>query len=72
MNQEIKQKIIKVCNEKIEKKWDNVGLSFYAFFENKNTNPKLLMEVAKWWIEEKKLDHFEKSYKIRELIYNKK
>ena len=70
MNQEIKQKIIKVCNEKIAKKWDNVGLSFYAFFENKNTNPELLMKVAKWWIEEKKLDHFEKAHKIRELINN--
>ncbi len=70
MNQEIKNKIIKICNEKIIKKWDNVWLSFYAFFENKNTNPELLMEVAKWWIEEGKLDHFEKAVKIREIINN--
>ncbi len=70
MNQEIKNKIIKVCNEKIAKKWENVWLSFYAFFENKNTNPELLMEVATWWIEEEKLDHFEKAIKIKELIIN--
>lgn len=70
MNQEIKNKIIKVCEEKIAKKWDNVWLSFYAFFENKNTNPELLMEVAKWWIEEKRLDHFEKANKIKEIINN--
>jgi len=37
LNKEIKQKIIKICNEKIEKKWKNVWLSFYAFFENKNS-----------------------------------
>lgn len=38
----IKNKIISICDEKIKKKWENVGLSFYAFFENKNTNPELL------------------------------
>ncbi len=70
MNQEIKNKIIKICEEKIAKKGENVWLSFYAFFENKNINPELLMEVAKWWIEEKKLDHFEKAYKIKKLINN--
>jgi hypothetical protein len=37
-----------------------VGLSFYAFFANKNDDPELLMEVAHWWIMEMKLDHFEK------------
>ena len=68
MNNEIKNKIIDICNEKIEKKGDNVGLSFYAFFENKNTNPELLMEVAKWWIETEKLDHFEKAVKIRNMV----
>lgn len=68
MNQEIKQKIVAVCDDKIAKKGTNVGLSFYAFFENKNTNPELLMEVAEWWIKTKKLDHFEKAVKIKELI----
>lgn len=68
MNSQIKQKIINVCDEKIAKKGDNVWLSFYAFFENKNTNPKLLMEVASWWIIENKLDHFEKANKIKKMI----
>ncbi|WP_028887689.1 DUF6500 family protein [Tenacibaculum ovolyticum] len=70
MNKEIQQKIIEVCNEKIAKKGDNVGLSFYAFFKNKNDNPKLLMEVAKWWIETHQLDHFEKAVKIKAMIQN--
>ena len=68
MNKEIKEKIIAVCNEKIAKKGDNVGLSFYAFFKNKNDNPSLLMEVATWWIETHKLDHFEKAVKIKKMI----
>ena len=68
MNQEIKDKIIEVCNKKIAQKGDNVGLSFYAFFANKNDDPKLLMEVATWWIETHKLDHFEKAVKIKCMI----
>lgn len=64
MDKTIQQKIISICHQKIEKKGQNVGLSFYAFFENKNANPKLLMEVAEWWIMKHKLDHFEKAYKI--------
>lgn len=70
MNEEIRQKITAVCNEKIEKKGASVGLSFYAFFSNKNDNPKLLMEVAEWWIMTHKLDHFEKAVKIRGMIKN--
>ena len=68
MNKIIRQKIVDVCNEKIEKKGNNVGLSFYAFFSNKNSQPELLMEVAAWWIMTHKLDHFEKAFKIREMI----
>ncbi len=68
MNTEIREKIIAVCEEKISKKGENVGLSFYAFFENKNTNPSLLMEVATWWIMTHKLDHFEKALKIKKMI----
>ena len=71
MNKEIRQKIITVCNEKIEKKGDNVGLSFYAFFANKNNNPTLLIEVAQWWIQKHKLDHFEKAVKIKKMIEEK-
>jgi len=47
------------------------GLSFYAFFlQIKNDNPKLLMEVAEWWILTHQLDHFEKAIKIRDLVNN--
>jgi hypothetical protein len=72
MNKTIKEKIIQVCNKKIETKGTNVGLSFYAFFANKNDNPELLMEVATWWILTKKLDHFEKAVKIKKMIENLK
>lgn len=68
MNSQIKNKIIQVCEEKISVKGDNVGLSFYAFFENKNTNPELLMKVAEWWIIENKFDHFEKAVKIKKIV----
>ncbi|MDX8399362.1 MAG: DUF6500 family protein [Gallionellaceae bacterium] len=68
MNNNLKQKIIEVCNRKIEVKGTNVGLSFYAFFENKNTNPQLLMEAAEWWIMTHKLDHFEKAAKIKKMV----
>lgn len=68
MNKEIKAKIIQVCDAKIAAKGENVGVSFYAFFKNKNDNPELLMEVAQWWILENKLDHFEKAVKIKEMV----
>lgn len=68
MTEILKNKIIEVCNEKIEKKGTNVGLSFYAFFANKNDNPVLLMEAATWWIQTHQLDHFEKAVKIKKMI----
>jgi len=68
MNSNLREKIIKVCESKIEQKGPNVGLSFYAFFANKNDNPALLMEATTWWIWEQKLDHFEKAVKIKELV----
>ncbi|MES2796121.1 MAG: DUF6500 family protein, partial [Bacteroidota bacterium] len=46
MNQNFRTRIIEICDEKIQQKGLNVGLSFYAFFKNKNDNPELLMEVA--------------------------
>lgn len=70
MTSEIKEKIIQVCTDKIDKKGENVGLSFYAFFKNKNDNPQLLMEVATWWIETHQLNHFEKATKIKKMIEN--
>ena len=68
MRENLKAKIIKVCNDKMQQKGTNVGLSFYAFFENKNDNPELLMEIATWWILEQKLDHFEKAVKIKKMV----
>ena len=68
MKESIKKKIIEVCDKKIESKGTNVGLSFYAFFANKNDDPELLMEVATWWIQTNKLDHFEKAVKIKNMV----
>jgi len=68
MREELRVKIIDVCDNKILKKGDNVGLSFYAFFANKNDNPELLMEAATWWIQTHKLDHFVKAHKIKEMV----
>ena len=70
MREDLRAKIITVCDAKILSKGDNVGLSFYAFFANKNENPELLMEAATWWIQTHQLDHFEKAYKIKEMILN--
>ena len=72
MNKELREKVIQVCDDKISKKGENVGLSFYAFFANKNDNPKLLMEAATWWIETHELDHFEKAVKIKNMIIENK
>lgn len=68
MRESLKRKIIQICDKKIAAKGANVGLSFYAFFANKNDNPALLMEAAQWWIMTHKLDHFEKAVKIKELV----
>ena len=68
MTPALKDKIIEVCNLKIATKGDNVGVSFYAFFKNKNDNPKLLFEAATWWIKTHELDHFEKAVKIKAIV----
>lgn len=68
MRESLRKKAITVCNAKITQKGDDVGLSFYAFFANKNDTPELLMEAAQWWIQTHKLNHFEKAVKIREMI----
>jgi len=70
MQQILKTKIIELCDKKIADKGANVGVSFYAFFKNKNDNPELLMETATWWIKTHKLDHFEKAIKIKNLVEN--
>jgi len=68
MTASLKAKIVAVCDKKIAEKGENVGLSFYAFFSNKNNNPDLLLEAATWWIMEHKLNHFEKAVKIKGLV----
>lgn len=68
MTPELKERIIAACDKKIADKGEAVGLSFYAFFANKNTEPGLLMEAATWWIQTHQLDHFEKAVKIRSMV----
>lgn len=68
MRPELRAKILAVCDEKIARKGEGVGLSFYAFFANRNDDPERLMEAAEWWIRTHALDHFEKAVKIRALI----
>jgi hypothetical protein len=70
MRSELRSKIVEVCNKKIATKGSTVGVSFYAFFANKNDNPTLLMEAATWWIQQHELDHFEKAQKIKNMIEN--
>lgn len=70
MTKALKDKIIEVCDKKMHQKGSNVGVSFYAFFKNKNDNPELLMEAATWWIKTHKLDHFEKAMKIKKIVEN--
>lgn len=64
----LRQKAIAVCTAKIAQKGDGVGLSFYAFFANRNDDPELLMEAATWWIQRHRLDHFEKATKIKTML----
>ena len=53
MRGSLKRKIIEVCDKKIITKGENVGVSFYAFFANKNDAPELLMEHVEcyWFLE---------------------
>ena len=68
MNPELQSRIMRICDDKIAKKGENVGLSFYAFFANKNDEPEILMQAAEWWIKTHQLDHFEKALKIKRLV----
>ncbi len=61
MRKELRARIVEVCDKKIASKGENVGLSFYAFFKNKNDTPEELMEAATWWIQTHQLDHFVKA-----------
>lgn len=66
----LKQRMIRICDQKIKSKGPTVGLSFYAFFKNKNDDPQELMEAATWWIQTHRLDHFEKAAKVRDMVLN--
>ena len=68
MRKQLREKVVEVCDKKIASKGGDVGLSFYAFFANKNDDPELLMEAATWWIQTHELNHFEKATKIRRMI----
>ena len=68
MRSALRQKAIAVCAAKIAAKGEGVGLSFYAFFANRNDDPELLMEAATWWIQTHRLDHFEKATKIKAML----
>lgn len=68
MRTSFRQKAIGICDAKVAAKGENVGLSFYAFFANKNDDPELLMEAAEWWIKTHQLNHFEKAQKVKALI----
>lgn len=68
MRKELREKIVEVCTTKIAQKGPGVGVSFYAFFRNRNDNPEVLMEAARWWIEKHRLDHFEKAARIRDMV----
>lgn len=68
MQDSLRKKIIQVCDKKIQQKGETVGVSFYAFFANRNDDPETLMEAATWWIQTHQLDHFEKAVKIRQMV----
>ncbi|QBF84437.1 hypothetical protein EXU30_18520 [Shewanella maritima] len=68
MRESLRAKIVEVCDKKIATKGEGVGVSFYAFFKNKNDEPEVLMEAATWWIQIHQLDHFEKALKIKRMV----
>ncbi|AMG29528.1 hypothetical protein AL542_01995 [Grimontia hollisae] len=70
MRDSLRNKVIDVCKKKILSKGENVNVSFYAFFTNKNDDPELLMEAATWWIQTHELSHFVKAKDIITLIEN--
>lgn len=68
MTPALREKAIAVCTAKIAQKGEGVGLSFYAFFANRNDTPDLLMEMATWWIKTHRLDHFVKATTIKAML----
>lgn len=70
VREELRVKIVEVCDKKMASKGVDVGVSFYAFFKNKNDDPERLMEAATWWIQTHQLDHFVKARVIKEMVQN--
>lgn len=68
MQKILRDRIVAICDKKIAQKGDTVGVSFYAFFANKNDDPQSLMQVATWWIETHQLNHFVKASRVKELV----
>lgn len=68
MRKTLRDRIVVICQQKMAKEGEDVGVSFYAFFKNRNDEPELLMEAARWWIETHRLDHFEKAGKIMAMV----
>jgi hypothetical protein len=68
MKDVLKRRMVDGCTAWILAKGEGVGVSFYAFFKNRNDEPDLLMEAAEWWIKTHGLDHFEKAVKIRAMV----
>jgi hypothetical protein len=63
--------MLEICNKVISENKNKermTKISFYKFFSNKHNNPKLLLDVAKWWIIIENLDHFEDATKIKNLL----
>lgn len=68
MTPTLRRKIIETCDAKIAAKGAQVGLSFHAFFHNRNDDPVLKLEAAAWWIESKRLNHFETAAKVKKMV----
>ena len=68
MRPTLRTKAIAVCNDKIAKKGETVGLSFYAFFANRNDSSLCKPLTIKKRCSIYELDHFEKAKKIRDMI----
>ena len=68
MRATLRDHMLQICEQKIATKGETVGLSFYAFFANKDDDPERLFEAAAWWIQIHHLDHFEKAVKIKQIL----
>lgn len=54
--------------KRLQKREQMSDSHFMHFFHNKNDDPMLLMQVATWWIETHRLNHFEKALNIKEMV----